>query len=140
MSSNQQNINWQPISFLPKIAEMIDGMLESAEENYQNLLQAKERPHSMDDYTVGRIFEVYGTQKADFWLYDKQLQKWTKKGASSAQRMEIKRLQSQMVKLKKVVNQNLDIAEFLKNNTIERILEKDDAELGMEFLMGKLKP
>ena len=139
MSDHKQNVNWQPISFLPQIAEMIDGMLESAEENYQNLLKAKEEPHIMDDYTVDRVFEVYGNQKADFWPYDKQLQKWTKKSVTSTQLLEIKRLQNQMIKLKKIVNQNLDIAKYLKDKTIEKIMEKDDVELAMEFLMGKMK-
>ena len=53
MGGNKQQLNWQPASFLPKIAEMIDGMLESAEENLENLLQAKNKPHVMDEYTVG---------------------------------------------------------------------------------------
>ncbi len=140
VSINKQKLNWQPINFLPKIATMVDGMLESAEENLENLSEAKEKPHVMDDYTVGRMFEVYGTQKADFWMYDEQLDRWQKETLTENQQKEISRLQAQMVKLKKVVDQNLLIAEYLKENTIEKVLAKDDAELAMEFLMGKRKP
>src|SRR5208337_4665139 len=53
--------DWQPISRLPLIGSMIDGMLQDAEEHYQTLLQASPKPHVLDDYTVGRVFEVFGS-------------------------------------------------------------------------------
>jgi hypothetical protein len=48
----------QPISRLPLIGSMIAGMLQDAEEHHQNLLQAAPKPEVLDDYTVGRVFEV----------------------------------------------------------------------------------
>ena len=51
--------DWQPISRMPLIGSMIDGMLQDAEEHYQTLLQASPKPHVLDDYTVGRVFEVF---------------------------------------------------------------------------------
>ena len=68
--------DWQPISQLPLIGSMIDGMLQDAEENYQTLLQAAPKPHVLDDYTVGRVFEVFGSQKDDLWLFEEQLARW----------------------------------------------------------------
>jgi len=44
-----------------------------------------------------------------------------------------------MVELKKVNRKILAIAEEHKDKTIEKVLGKSDAELGMDFLMGKLK-
>ncbi len=134
-----QNFNWQPVSFIPEIAKMIDGMLDSAQENLVNLEQAKDKPHVMDDYTVGRIFEVYRAQKADFWMYEEQLSRWQKAKLTDRQKVEIKRLQSQMVELKSVVDKNLKIGEFLKDNTIEKVMAKDDVELALEVLSGKRK-
>ena len=64
--------DWQPISRLPLIGSMIDGMLQDAEEHYQTLLQAVPKPHVLDDYTVGRVFEVFGSQKDDLWLFEEQ--------------------------------------------------------------------
>ncbi len=65
MKNNQpnQNLTWQQITFLPRLAEMIDGMLEAAEENNENLKDAKERPHSMDDFTVSRLFKGMASKK-----------------------------------------------------------------------------
>ncbi len=55
--------DWQPISRMPLIGSMIDGMLQDAEEHYETLLQASPKPHVLDDYTVGRVFEVFGRVK-----------------------------------------------------------------------------
>ncbi len=112
-------------------------MLESAEENVQNLSSAKHKPHAMDNYTIGRVFEVYGTQKKDLWLYNEQLARWQKQRLTKAQSEEVNRLQGQMVKLEKSIDENLELAEFFKDKTIETIMNKDDVELAMEFLMGK---
>jgi len=44
---------WQPIERLALIASHIDGMLESATEQYETLQLAKPKPFVLDDYTVG---------------------------------------------------------------------------------------
>jgi hypothetical protein len=78
--------DWQPISRLPLIGSMIDGMLQDAEEHYQTLLQASRKPHVLDDYTVGRVFEVFGRQKDDLWLFEEQLARWKRDKLSVGQR------------------------------------------------------
>jgi hypothetical protein len=50
MSTPEQTPNWQPIGFLPSLAEMIDGMLESAEDVRSSLQQARATPHVMALY------------------------------------------------------------------------------------------
>ncbi len=49
----------------------------------------------------------------------------------------MKRLKEQMVRLKRSVDINLEIAEFLKGKTIESVLGMDDGELGIDFMIGK---
>ncbi len=94
--AHQTTPNWQPISFLPKLAEMVDGMLASAEEVYGSLQQAQDRPHVMDDYTIGRVREVHTTQRNDLWLYEEQLSRWQHAEPTPAQETEIKQLQRQV--------------------------------------------
>ena len=55
---------------------MIDGMLQDAEEHYQTLLQAAPKPHVLDGYAVGRVFEVFGRQKDDLWLLKESSKKF----------------------------------------------------------------
>jgi hypothetical protein len=47
--------NRQPITALPLVAQMIDGALESARIQLENLEEARPRPHVLDDALVSRI-------------------------------------------------------------------------------------
>ena len=128
--------NWQPLTFLPKIGYMINGMLDAAKETYEPLRQIKVH----DDYTIKRIFEVTGTQVEDEWMYDEQLSRWMKdKDLKPEQRTEIQTLQNRMEELKQVNRKILEIAEEHKNKTIEKVMSKSDAEIGLDFLLGRLK-
>jgi hypothetical protein len=136
MGKNRKKINWQPITFLSKLGYMIDGMLESAQETYGPFSQIKVH----DDFTIKRVIEVTGQQIEAEWLYDEQLEKWSQQpGLKTTHRNEIQRLQGQMAELKKVNRDILAIAEKHKDTTVEKVLEKSDAELGLDFLMGKLR-
>ena len=137
MQESEHTPNWQPISFLPSIAEMIEGMLESAREVHASLQQARTKPHVMDDYTIERVHEVHGTQLHDLWLYEEQLARWQKGSLTQMQRYEIGRLTDQLSELRQVLTACLALADEMKDGTIEKILAKDEVELALEFLMGK---
>lgn len=107
-----------------------------AKETYEPLWQIKVH----DNFTIKRIFEVTGQQVEDEWMYDDQLKRWLHfPDLETVQRDEIQRLQRQILELKQVNRKILDIAEEHKDKTIEKVLGKSDAEVGMDFLMGKLK-
>ena len=53
--TRQQKVNWQPISALPLIASMIDGLLDEVEKQFANLQSCRSKPHVLDNYTVGRV-------------------------------------------------------------------------------------
>lgn len=132
----QKSPQWQPIGKLSLIASMIDGMLESANEQYANLQEARKRPHVLDDYTVGRVREVYTTQKSDLWLYDEQLNRWNKGTLTPIQRKEVERLANKMEQLHEVITRILTLADELAKGTIEKVLAKSDVELVLEYLLG----
>jgi len=129
---------WQPITQLALIARHIDGMVESASEQYANLLQARPKPYILDDYTIGRVREVFTTQQNDLWLFDEQLKRWKAGQLSVAQREEVERLAGQMAKLRQVIDSILNLADELKEGTIEKQLAKSDEQLGLEFLLRHL--
>ncbi len=137
--AHQPTPNWQPISFLPNVAEMIDGMLASAEDVYGSLQQAQHRPHVMDDYTIGRVREVHTTQRNDLWLYEEQLAQWQHAEPTPAQSTEIKRLQQQLDQLRSVLTVCLALADEIAESTIEKVLGKSDIEMAVDFLSGKSK-
>ena len=119
---------------------MIDGMLQDAEEHYQTLLQAPPKPHVLDDYTVGRVFEVFGRQKDDLFLFEEQLARWKMDKLSVGQRDEVDRLTEQLGRCRTVIASILSLAEQLKQGTIEKVLAKSDLELGLEFLPRNFNP
>ncbi len=137
--AHEETLHWQPIGFLPELAPMIDGMLESAEDVSQSLQQAEDRPHVMDDYTVGRVRKVHGTQLNDLWLYEEQLARWSTADPTLAQRQEIDRLTHQLDRLRSVLTLTLDLTDVLKEATIEKVMAKSDIELAIEMLTGKRK-
>ena len=134
--AKQPSPQWQPIERLPLIATHIDGMLESATEQYETLQLAKPKPFVLDNYTVGRVIEVFTTQQGDLWLFDEQLRRWERGNLTTAQRREVERLASQMLQLHEVISAILRLAEQLKERTIEKVLAKSDVELGLETLLS----
>jgi hypothetical protein len=127
---------WQPIERLALIASHIDGMLESASEQYETLQLAKPKPFVLDDYMVGRVIEVFTAQQGDLGLFDEQLRRWERGKLTAAQRQEVERLAGQMLQLHEVISAILRLAEQLQERTIEKVLAKSDAELGLEMLLS----
>lgn len=136
--SQQSQPQWQPISQLALIASHIDGMLEAAQEQYETLQPARAKPHVLDNYTVGRVIDVYTVQKNDLWLFEEQLTRWTAQSLTTRQRTEVQRLTTQMARLRQVIGDILALADELKKGTIEQVLGKSDVELGLDFLLRHL--
>ncbi len=133
--SGQPEPQWQPISKVFLSGTMIDGMLQGAREQYATLREGRPTSHVLDDYTVARVVQVSTQQRDDLWLWDEQLRRWAAEDLTPLRRREVERLQGQMVALHKVVDEILTLADELGAGTIERVLAKDDAELGLETLL-----
>ncbi len=131
----QPTPQWQASSKVFLVGTMIDGMLEGAREQYVTLLEARPTPHVLDDYTVARVVEVFTQQRDDLWLWDEQLKRWDGETLTPLRRREVERLQGQMVALRTVIDNILALADELGRGTIESVLAKDDAELGLETLL-----
>src|SRR5260370_40591782 len=92
----QPKPQWQPIEALAMIASHIDGMLQADREQYETLLEAKPKPHILDDATINRVIAAFTTQRNDFGLFDEQLKRWQAGPLTDDQRREIERLVKQM--------------------------------------------
>jgi transposase-like protein len=129
---------WQPIRMLPTLARHIDGMLEADREQYETLLEAKLKPYVLDNATVTRVIRAFETQAKDFWLFEEQLKRWQSGPLTAAQRQEVERLVGQMRALRENNEKVLKLSRELAQGTIEKVLAKSDAELGLEFLLHQL--
>ncbi|QDZ77785.1 hypothetical protein [Bacillus cereus] len=131
--------NWQPISALSMIANMIDGQLEESQEQYTTLLETQQKPHVLDDYTVHRVIQVYTDQLEFLPIYIMQLEKWqTEMSLTLTQQNEIKRLKEQVTQWKQVLTDILNLANKLKEETIEKVISKSDLELGIQSLKNNI--
>lgn len=130
----QEEPTWQPISAMGLIGRLIDAQVDGGHDQYETLLRA--RPYALDDATVERLLRTYGDTADDLWLYDEQLARWSKGVLSGYQRREVERLRAQMAELHEVVQQILALGARLKDETIETLLAKSDAEVGLERLIG----
>jgi len=117
------------------VATHIDGMLQADREQYETLLEAKPKPHVLDDFTINRVIAAFTTQRNDFGLFDQQLQRWAVLPLSDQQRREVERLMEQMRLLRENNEQVLTLARELSKGTIEKVMAKTDVELGLEFLL-----
>jgi hypothetical protein len=57
--SNQPQPNWQPLTMLPMLAELITGMANEAANQVVSLRQAETKPHVLDDATVNRVVTAH---------------------------------------------------------------------------------
>ena len=120
------------------IASLIDGMVSDALGQWKTLQPAKQKPYVLDTALVGRIESAYSERLETTGLFREQLSRWQTESMSSEQESEVARLEKQVEKLQAVMSDILSLASELKKNTIDQILERDDLELGLEVLMGKL--
>ncbi|MUG92757.1 hypothetical protein F7734_09965 [Scytonema sp. UIC 10036] len=133
-----QTPNWQPVSKLPLIAQMIDGGLAQALTQYQNLQQAQSRSHILDSQTVERVLKVFGEQmKFTQIVYSEQLSRWKAENLNATQQTEIARLEGQLEQMGQVISNILTLANQLKEGTIEKVFEKSDIEIAMDIISGK---
>jgi hypothetical protein len=137
---NQETPHWQPISALPMIASLIDGMVTDTTEQWETLQLAKDRPHVLDSALVEHIQRAYSGQLDTSGLFKEQLTRWQNEPLSTAQANAILRLQGQVEKLSTNLSHILGLADEVKDKTIDKILEKDDFELGLDVLLGKHQP
>ena len=126
--------HWQPLTALPLIASLIDGELADGQEHHATLLSVRDRPYVLDDATVERSIKLHTEQRDFLGVFAEQLARWRHEQPTDAQRRELDRLQEQLERLRAVLGDILELAEELKQGTLERVLAKSDLELGIEAL------
>jgi len=137
---SEQQPQWQPLSMLPTFTDMVDGMLESSQEQLATMRQVVHKPQVLDDATLNRVTALYNEQLDDHWLFEEQFARWKKDDLSGKEAREVDRLIVQSATLKRVNEEILSIADSIKHLTIDTILAMDDTELAMNVLTGKMNP
>lgn len=141
MSTNKphanKNITWQKTDMIPVFHEMLETMLDSTQEQLKNLQQAKDKPHILDDHTVQRLLKLYTEQLEMLPLYQEQCQRWHTEKLNRQQKQGVTEIEGNIITLEKQNTEIIQLASSIEKNTIDKVLQKSDAEVGLDFLLGK---
>lgn len=130
--------NVHSINMLPLYLEMSQGQFSSSFEQLQYFEACKERPSVLDDDIVNRTIKLHEEQKEYNLLTLEQCRRWRLQRPSDEELEDIEIVEKYIKKLQQVNKQILFLAYHYKDHTINRILEKEDGELAIDFMMGKL--
>jgi hypothetical protein len=133
-----EEVIWQPLGMIPVFADLIDGMVDESTTQIGLFTEALGKPHVMDDATIDRALRLYGERVHFLEIYCEQFRRWRMENPDAKQRREIDRLETQTSRLLQMNARILSLAAEIRKGTIDRVLEKDDAELGLEFLLAHM--
>lgn len=133
---NTDPVNWQPISQMPLIASMIDGVPDDTREHLATLGKARTQPHVLDDATIDWSERVHAEQLGFIDIYAQQISRWRKDARSADQTRELDRMGGQNRQLQGVTTDMLVLTRELRKGTIDRIMGMGDLELGLQARLG----
>jgi hypothetical protein len=131
---------WYPIDKLPMFESMVTEGLDYTLEQYALFAEAREKPHVLDDATIDRGVRVFQDQIEETTWHDQQIARWRKQGLTERQRAQVDKLEAGTKRYRDASKGVLALLEELRKGTINRILEMDDGELGLNVLLGKINP
>ena len=129
--------NWQPLSRLPLFTTMIDEAVVEAQAMLGNVQTGVQTPHVLDDHTVDRILNLYTETLEFIALYQAQLKCWQGEATDPETQAEIERLLACLPELETTARAIIKGAQQIRTGTIDRIMEMDDAALGLAGLSGQ---
>jgi hypothetical protein len=129
-------VQWQAISQLPVFETLIGGMLAETLEFHDTLSGAVGRPQALDDATLDRVEKQYRERAEYLDLYEEQFRRWRAAGLTLEQRRMVDGSSAEVGQTRPVVMQVLALVETLREDTIDRVTELSDLELGLMTVMG----
>lgn len=139
MNNKATKYNYQPISKAILFLELVSNLLENSKQQLINMNLAKTRPHVLDDEMINRSIALYSQEIEDLIMYIDQCKEWKKEELTEVHSYQVNELEKLAKESIKIDDQILSVVNECKDFTIDKILEKDDFELGLEFLLGKIK-
>jgi hypothetical protein len=125
---------------LAQIARDIDEQFANTREQSDTLLEARDRPHVLDDAVVARFIRLVTDELEFLPIYREQLSRWYQARPTTTQIIELDRVTHQLDRWGELLGKQLTLAQELSAGTIEKVLAKSDLELGIEALLRMTNP
>jgi len=129
---------WYSLSDIFVIKINLINFLTDVKKQYKTFLKAKDNPYSVDDALIDEMYKSVVQQSKDIKLYDEQVQKWLIEVTKISDKKEIEKLRKIVSELYEINKKLLDICDYLKDKTIDSIMNMDDFELGLQALTGDM--
>jgi hypothetical protein len=131
---------YHPLSMIPMMFDLISGTLDSSFEYLKQMKKCEDKPYVLDDDIVKRSINLYGVkQKEEIRAFLNQCLKWREQNPTGEQLDLIDKIEQKAQKSEEIRKEILVILNKIADSTINKIMEMDDFEIGMNFLKGKIK-
>ena len=131
---------WYPIDKLPMFESMVSEGIDYTLEQHALFLEAKGKPHVLNDSIIDRGVRVFQDQIEETTWHDRQIARWRKQGLTEQQKAQVDKFEASTNRYRDASKSVLALLEELRKGTINRILEMNDEELALNVLLGKIKP
>tara|TARA_E500000331_G_C17272891_1_gene720213 strand:- start:1691 stop:2113 length:423 start_codon:yes stop_codon:yes gene_type:complete len=135
---SNQEVNKHPVSALPTFEELVTGMLDEDRMQAENFQQAREKPAVLDDAIVTRALSMYKERETFMPFYEEHFDRWEKESKNPDILKRISELRKKHEELKNLIQQILEDLDYIKDRTIDKVLNKSDFEIGRDFFMDLL--
>lgn len=139
MAGEHGDVEWKPIEWLETMTGHLEGMLQASTDQLSMLAPALAEPYKLDDATVERMRRAFRTQLEDLWLWEEQARRWREgeHGPLTAeQHTGVQAMTGLVGEIRRVDTEVLHAAETISKVTIEKLLAKSDAQVGLEAMTG----
>lgn len=126
------------IEDIPLFTEAILGTIAATDDQFNNFIMARHRPHVLDDDIIDRAQRAFEEQLAGVPNFRQQLNWILEDELTDAQRYQVEDLLAKLLLLQRKTEVVLALVDDLRAGTINRILGMDDEELAAHYLRGEL--
>lgn len=136
-----KKVQWQAISHLALMAELLDENVREAENQELLLIEATAKPYLFDEALILRIKRLF-REKLEFAdIYAEQAKRWRREivDMNMKDHVELMRLTEQSKRFKELCQSILALADEIGRQPIDNILDMDEAKLALRVLMGEMK-
>ena len=138
MKFDPDKVTWREPSDITMIACMVDDGIENTEEQYNNFLKAEDKPHVLDDETVNRALKLAEEDSVFIEVYEEQIKQWRKGTLTTLQENKVNRISQELEKYRNLHEKYFALVKKISEQTIDKIMDMDDAELALKVLSGEL--
>lgn len=136
----KQQANFYGFEMLPTYVLLGREQLLEATKVFEMFKSCEHRPHVLDDHLVNRAIKLSTSQNETTWVPIEQCKRWRNQSPSKEQLADIIKVENSFNDLHAINEQLISLSNKLKKGTINRILEKSDFEVGLDFLLNNSRP